>query len=378
MKKKILFLITKSNFGGAQRYVLDVASNLPKDQFAVSVALGGDGVLIEKLEAAGIRVIRIPSLERDISLKKELLSFWSIAKIIRTEKPDILHVNSSKAGGIGAFWGRLFRVPRVLYTAHGWAFNEDRGALSRFIVGFFHWLTILFAHTTITVSDTLASQMHWLGTKRKMVTVYNGRTQPVYLTREAARTYFRAHEPRLDAHMGELWTGTIAELHPIKGHEVMLEAMAKLVAKGNQLRHLIIGDGELHKQLENKIEELELTEYVFLLGHHDEASQYLKAFDIYVQPSFSEALAYTIIEAAQAGLPIVASRVGGIPEILTNEKNGVLVAPQDPKSLAGSISDLIQDTEKRTNLAEAAEIRGTDFSLDRMLDATIALYLTHQ
>ena len=150
-KKKVLFLITKSNFGGAQRYVFDLATHLDRDRYAVAVALGGNGSLIEKLTEAAIRVIRIPGLQRNISFKKELLSFWQIHKLLKAERPDVLHVNSSKAGGIGAFIGRLHRVPCIVYTAHGWAFNEDRSLVSRLLVGFLHWLTILFAHHTITV-----------------------------------------------------------------------------------------------------------------------------------------------------------------------------------------------------------------------------------
>ena len=131
-KTKVLYLITKSNWGGAQRYVFDLATSLPADSYEVCVACGGDGEMRKKLLANGVRVVTIESLERNISLKKELLAFREISKIVREEMPDILHVNSSKAGIVGTLIGRIKRVPKVIFTSHGWAFNEDRGFISRF------------------------------------------------------------------------------------------------------------------------------------------------------------------------------------------------------------------------------------------------------
>ena len=100
--KKVLFVITKSNWGGAQRYVYDLAINLPKESFEVKVALRGEGLLKQKLEENNIQTIQIPHLQRDINATRELLSFFSLIKIFNKEKPDIIHLNSSKAGGIGA------------------------------------------------------------------------------------------------------------------------------------------------------------------------------------------------------------------------------------------------------------------------------------
>lgn len=124
-REKILFLITKSNWGGAQRYVYDLAVTLDKEQFEPIVVLGGDGVLKNMLEHAHIRTISIKTLQRDVSIKKEFAFANELRKIIKEEKPSVLHVNSSKAGGVGALIGRLTGVPRIIFTAHGWAFNEQ-------------------------------------------------------------------------------------------------------------------------------------------------------------------------------------------------------------------------------------------------------------
>src|SRR3989344_8728852 len=130
-KIKILYVITKSNFGGAQRYVYDLAINLRG--YDVAVALGGNGVLNEKLTASGIRTCSVASLQRDISPTKDIGSFGNLYSIIKKEQPDIIHLNSPKAGGLGAFACRFLNASRytlhatrIIYTVHGWAFNEDR------------------------------------------------------------------------------------------------------------------------------------------------------------------------------------------------------------------------------------------------------------
>jgi len=186
-KKKVLFLITKSNWGGAQRYVYDLATNLDYEKFEPVVALGGDGILADMLENAGIRVITIESLGRDISVKKEWAFACELWKILRTEKPDVFHVNSSKAGGVGTLLGRLLRIHHVIFTAHGWAFNEDRPLWQRLIIKFLHWVTVILSHRTIAVSSAIVKEMNWPAAERKMKIVNPGRTIGPMYEKDASR-----------------------------------------------------------------------------------------------------------------------------------------------------------------------------------------------
>lgn len=374
-KTKILYLITKSNFGGAQRYVYDLATHLDPEEFDIAVALGGEGELKEKLESAGIRVIPIPSLQRDLSIKKEMQAFVDIYKILKLEQPDVFHINSSKAGGLGAFIGRLCRVPNIIFTSHAWAFNEDRPSWQKPVLKLFHWLTVLLSHRTITVSNAVKDQMDWPMVHNKMFTVYNGRPTIDFLDKNDARVALAKLAPQLADHIDGIWTGSIGELHPVKRHDVMIEVVANLVAGGHQIRHLIIGDGELQEKLTQLIEEKGLTEHVFLLGRIDEAARYLKAFNYYVQPSRSEALAYTVVEAAQAGLPIVASNVGGIPEVIENGKSGLLVPKEDPTSLQSALERLLNKPDESSLFAQAAQERGTRFSMETMQQETLTVYV---
>ena len=160
MRKKILYLITKSNWGGAQKYVYDLAINLPKENYEVVGATGGTGepgattgILVNKLKAQNIRTVFLSTFTRNIFFTNELFSFWAVFKLIKKERPDILHLNSSKAGGIGAFCGRILRVPKIIYTAHGWPFNENRSYLSKKIIYILSWLTCALSHHVITISQ---------------------------------------------------------------------------------------------------------------------------------------------------------------------------------------------------------------------------------
>lgn len=375
-RKKVLFLITKSNWGGAQRYVYDLAVGLPQEDFDVVVALGGDGLLATKLRSAGIKVISIPSLQRDISLVKELHSLREISDIIEVEKPDILHINSSKAGAYGALIGRLHHVPKIIFTAHGWAFNEDRPFWQRLILKKIHWLTVLLCHQTIAVSKEVVRQMNWPFAKRKMTVIYNGRELENLKSRDEARAALIEDEPRLQKYKDDFWSMTIGELHPIKRHDAVIKSMKEIVRRWPHTRHLIISTGQEEKRLRELIKELELQDHIFLLGQINEAAQYLKAADLFILASRSEAMPYVIIEACIAGLPIVATAVGGIPEVIENEKSGLLTKPLDNEALFEAIFELRTNHEKRAQLSSGAITRAEHFTFDRTLEKTISLYNT--
>jgi glycosyltransferase involved in cell wall biosynthesis len=305
MKKKILFAITKSSWGGAQRYVYDLAMNLPKEQFEVVVALGGAGTLTEKLAGTGVRVISLPRLTRDIRILSDpTLVLFSLLKVFRTERPDVVHLNSSKAGGIGAFAARLAGVPRIIFTAHGWPFAEKRNVLWRSFAWFGSWGTALLSHAVIVVSKNdlrLGNQLPFCA--RKMHLIYNGIKLPMeFSSGEIIRSAFP---------LGVKVTGTVGELTHNKNQIALVEQ-----AKQNaDMFVAIVGEGEERTQLEAKIKEYDLSKRVKLFGFIL-AKDAMKGFDVFALPSLKEGLPYVLIEARAAGLPIDANRIGGVGEIL--------------------------------------------------------------
>lgn len=378
-RKKVLFLITKSNLGGAQQYVFDLATNLPSNVYDVVIAAGGDGLLIDKLKNEGFKVYSLSSLKRNVSFFNEVRTFFTIIGILRKERPDIFHINSSKAGGIGSLAGRLCRIPRIIFTAHGWAFNEDRSPFQKKIIKLLHWTTVILAHTTITVSDGLRKQLNWPLVQQKMVTVHLGRTVRDIKNPDDARGILEMKvqntSARLIDYHTDFWLGTIAELHPIKRLDRAIDAVATLVTEFPNLRFVIIHDGELREKLEQQVRRLKLQEHVFFTGVVDDAARFISAFDLFVLPSKSESFGYVLIEAGQAGVAVVATNVGGIPDIITSGENGLLVPPDNTQALTGALRTLLLDEDLRIKLAKAHYEKSKTFTVKKMVKETEAVYL---
>ncbi len=379
-RTKVLHLITKSTWGGAQRYVEDIATHLEPTHFDVVVGVGGDGPLISVLEAKGVRVRTLHHLQRNVGVFGELRAFFEIVKCIKKEKPDVLHIHSSKAGLLGSLAGRLCGVPRIVFTAHGWAFNEDRPLWQKRSIFILHALTVLLAHVTVTVSQSMRGQMRFPFMRKKMVTIYPGRETLTMLTKDNARgvieRYVENAETRLIDYHDDLWIGTIAELHPTKQLNVAIDAVDSLRHEFPTLRFIIIHDGELRASLEAYVMERNLEAHIFFTGTIENAARLLPAFDVFVLPSKSEAFGYVLVEAGQAGLPVVATRVGGIPEIIENHKTGLLVESGDREGFTQALRALLSDSRMRQELGTAHQKRVEQFSLDEMLRKIRALYTT--
>lgn len=302
-KKKILFVITKSNWGGAQRYVYDLATALP-NEFEVSVAFGQSGLLAKKLDAAQITTYQISSFQRDISIITDVKSFFELLRLFRTKKPDVVHLNSSKAAGIGALAARLAGVRSIIFTAHGWPFAEKRNIAWRSFAFLGSWATSLFSHAIIVVSkNDLRIGKHMPLCAAKMHMIHNGIDLAVkFDSGEVIRRAFPS---------GVQITGTVGELTRNKNQIVLIEQ-----AKNDQKMYVaIVGEGEERPRLEAKIKEYGLSERVKLFGFFY-ITEVVKGFDVFSLPSLKEGLPYVLLEAKAAGIPIVANRVGGVSEIL--------------------------------------------------------------
>ncbi len=301
---KILFVITKSNWGGAQRYVYDLAMRLKQEDVTVAVALGGTGALQQKLKAAGISVIPLKSVQRDLSVTADIGGFFSLYKTMRSYKPDVVHLNSSKAGGLGALAARLSGVPRIIFTVHGWPFAEKRSIVWRLFAFLGSWATALFSHVVIVVSKNdlrIGKRLPLCGAKMHLI--YNGIDIPMrFESGEKIRTAFPP---------GVRITGTIGELTRNKNHIALVE-QAKC---DPHLFVAIVGEGEDRARLEMKIKEYGLGTRVKLFGFIP-SNEVMRGFDVFALPSLKEGLPYVLLEAKAAGLPIVANRVGGVGEIL--------------------------------------------------------------
>lgn len=381
MAKTVLFVVTKSNWGGTQRYVYDLATHLP-DGLEPVVAFGGTGSpgaesgrLAEMLKEKGIRTIFIPELKRNISLGADVMAFWALCHILKIEKPDILHLNSSKVGGLGALAGRLARVKHIVFTAHGWPFWEDRHPIVRGIIFLLSWCTVLLSHTTICISKYDACNIRWMPfIHKKIRVIYNGVPDIQFLSRGDAQSALFSADDR-QAHAGDLWVVTNAELHPNKN---MLTALAVIKQAnqrtGRKIFYSIMGDGEQKTAIELRLRESGLQTQVRMLGFIPNGRIYMNAFDAFFLPSKKEGVPYVILEAGLSGLPVVASNVGGIPEAIEDGASGMLRRPDDMSGFVDALISL-QDTDTRETLGEKLRMRtAAIFPMRQMLDQTFALY----
>jgi len=374
---KILYVITKSNWGGAQRHVFDLATAMKDKGHDVWVAVGGNGILMDKLEKAGIYTFSIATLGRDISPGKDAGSFKELFTIIKNKRPDILHLHSPKAAGLGALAGRLLRVKKIITTVHGWTWNESRPFYERAPIAFFSWITMLLSSTTILLSEKDRSQaLYFPWVKNKLTLIPLGIKPPTFMSVDGAKQFIsKLIGMELGEYNKKTVIGCIAELHPNKGLPYLVEAMSVVVEQRTNAIIVILGDGQEKDSLQLAIKERNLEKHIFLGGFVDNASDYLKAFAVFVLPSIKDGLPYTILEAGCASLPVVATTVGGIPEIVEDMKSGILIQSKNSRELSHALSFMIEHPDERKKYGTALKERVTvKFGIDKMLWMIEGLY----
>ncbi len=359
---KILFIITKSNFGGAQRYVFELATRLKKDGYSIAVALGGNGALKTKLEEEDVEVFSITGAQRDISITKEIQVLWRIFSIIREYKPDVVHLNSPKIGGLGSVAARLAyalnrtKTGKIIYTNHGWAFNEPRPEWQQILIRIFSWLTVFLGGTTIVLGNTERNDVRgWPFVQNKFVIIPNGVSDFHVYDKKTALTRL-VGEQKAEEWIAEkrLIIGTISELHKNKGLTFALEGLNSYIEQypTQKIAYVVIGEGEERKALEENIKKLSHlhSEHVVLAGQIPEAREYVGAFDLFLLSSVKEGLPFAILEAGSAGIPVISTSVGGIPEVIQNLENGILIAPRRPQEIKNALAYLDEHPEVNANM----------------------------
>lgn len=350
---KILQIITQGERGGAQLHVRDSALGLQARGHDVYVATGkqsglADRWLFEELEKGGfdrlqLRIIR--DLQRDVHFSTELRAFSQTYKLVKSIKPDIVHVHSSKAGSLCATAARLAGA-KVVYTVHGFVFNEPMSVFSKYFYLVSELVARFFRNYTITVSkfDLATGRKYHIIPKKKGIAIYNGidpHKVDSILTKEKARTALY-DKMGFTFPKGIRIIGLVANLYPAKGVEYLIDA-AYLAERYKGLTNtifIVIGEGELRKELEEQIKEHNVQGIFFLMGAVPDAYKYLKAFDLFVMPSVKEGFPYALLEVMMARVPFIATKVGGIPEI-AEYAQAPLVEPGSAKYLTEKIVDFI-------------------------------------
>ncbi|MBI4919699.1 glycosyltransferase family 4 protein [Candidatus Azambacteria bacterium] len=371
-KKKILFIITKSEMGGTQRFLCELAAHLNPEKYEIAVAAGGHGELLEKLYEKNIETIKIRNFSNAPGIKN-LAVFFEIFRLIKKTNPDILYLLSSEAGFIGSIAGGLYRFiarkkMKIIYRIGGWAFKEPRNLFIKKIYLWAEKISAPFKDIIITNSefDRKIAAKNKIAIPEKILTVYNGidLNELKFIPRETARKLlFRSINP-----ISRPLIGTIANLYKNKGLEYLIAAAKKIKNEGRNWCFMIIGDGPEKNRLGKLIKNSELENTVFMVGAIPDAYQYLKAFDLFVLPSIKEGQPWAILEAMAAARPILATNIAGIPETIENEKSGLLVEPADSNALANAIEKIMTHPSLAQKCAKNAHLTVKEkFDLETMI-----------
>jgi glycosyltransferase involved in cell wall biosynthesis len=356
---RILILITLAETGGAQTYV---ASLLPAlaPSFEVVVAAHGEGPLVAAARDAGVPFVALRHVRRSLHPARDLLGLLELVALIRRVRPDIVHVNSSKAGVLGRIAAALTRVPVTVFTVHGWAFKAYSGMASTLYRSADR---LLAPATTVTICVTETERAAGLaaGTCSADRTVVIPNAVDVDA---APRARHDGDPPRIVA---------VGRLASPKDPWTLVRALARV--RASPYSALIVGDGPDQSGVEAEVRELGLESAVELCGARRDVPDLLARSDVFALASRSEGGPISILEAMAAGLAVVASDVGGVSELVVDGTTGLLVPPADPDALAAALDRLLADPELRRRLGAAGLERARErFDLSAMRGAHLELY----
>ncbi|KKS44883.1 MAG: Glycosyl transferase, group 1 [Candidatus Azambacteria bacterium GW2011_GWA2_42_9] len=349
--KKILFIITKSEMGGAQRFLYELVTHLDAQMYVILVAAGRNGELFEKLFKKDIKTARIRNFS-NIPGIKNFLAFIEIFNLLRKFRPDILYLLSSEAGFIGSLAGSFYSLLfwrenlKIIYRIGGWAFKEPHNIFIKKIYLWSEKFSSVLKDIIIVNSefDRQLAIKNKITKPNKITTIYNGISLneiKFFLTEEAKKFINSKILYSKFYILNSILIGTIANLYKNKGLEFLVKTMSVIKGQMSNVTLMIIGDGPERKNLEKLIKKYKLKNNVFLLGAIPDAYKYLKALDLFVLPSIKEGQPWVILEAMAAEVPIVATNIAGIPEMIENGKSGLLVEPADPAALANAIEKML-------------------------------------
>jgi sugar transferase (PEP-CTERM/EpsH1 system associated) len=355
-----MHLLHKLGVGGMEVGVVKLANLLPRHSVATSICslMPADG-LTTRLAP------EVPLYELTRRPGNDLRLVLQLAGVLRRARPDVLHTHSWATLCEGLVAARLAGVPVVVHGEHGTLETRPRNRrIQRWA-----WQR---CDRVLSVSSRLAERMSAeMGFPlERITTIRNGVDLPLFASADRGRG-----RRALGLDPAQLVIGTVGRLVPVKGHETLLHALAQLRDRGRSYQAVIVGDGILRAQLESRVRELGLGGAVHLAGHREQVADALAAMDLFVLPSISEGLSNTILEAMAAGLPVVATRVGGADELVSHGRTGLLVPSGDVDALARALDDVARCADTRAAMgAEGRRLAEREFSLEGMVANYERLY----
>jgi len=360
---KVLHLLQGLNIGGLEKVVISLVKRVDKERYTPSLCCFDNlGPLVSSIPKG----IKVHLLQR-----KQGIDYWyplKLARLLKSEGIQILHLHNSTAFFYGTIAGKIARIPAIIYTEHA------RDSLPDVRIRITEKVLSYFIDKAVVVADYLKHNLikyQWFN-PLKITVIPNGVDEEEFKDLPEGERVKR----ELGLSPDQKVIGMIARLDPIKNHWCLLRAMQRIAREFQNVVLLIVGDGPLKEELISMIRDYGLQGRVFLLGARDDIPRILTAIDIFVICSKSEGLPMTLIEAMASGKAIVASRIGGIPEIIKNKINGILVSSGNPEELAESISSLINKPELMEELGLVAKKTFCSrFTLQSMVQSYEDIYM---
>jgi len=381
---RLLRIITRLNVGGPSFHVLQLAHGL--EGFGIRTLLlhgsseADEGSLAGRLEERGIEHRRIPELRRAVSPGGEGAALRGILRELRRFEPQIVHTHLAKAGALGRLAARISRTPAVFHTFHGHVFSGYfPGAVSRAIVraerGLARWTDRILVPGETVRGEILRHRI----APATRVLAYPPSVDWEEFDRDAGAPDPAASHGltslRLDGIGGPV-LGVVGRLVPIKGHTTLFHAAALLAAQGARFRLVVAGDGPERGALEALAARLGLGDRIRFVGFVRNRAALYRNLDLLVLPSESEGVPVALLEGMAAGVPVVATTVGGIPEVVESGRTGLLVAPSDPVALAGALLALVDSPATLREMGRrAAEGARERFDPKKTMVFLVDLYL---
>jgi glycosyltransferase involved in cell wall biosynthesis len=348
-------------------------TGLDKGRFEVELACAPGGALVDESVKRGIKFRPVRHFVQRVSPFNDLFALAELILLMRGEKYDIVHSHNSKAGFIGRLAARITRVPAIVHTIHGFAFHDIERPPRRALFRSLERFAAPMADKLIVISNPLRE---WglgsgIGKPEQYVTIYSG----IELGRFQADLDVEKIKRELGISPDDLVVGAVSKLWEGKGHRCLLRAARDVVDKIPGVKFLFVGEGYLRGELESLRDSLGLQDKVIFTGFRSDIPEITACFDIAVLASLFEGLGRVLLEAMAVGKPVIASRVGGIVDVVDDGLTGILVPPGDEKALVSALIRLLSDGDPRKRMGEAGKRKiDSRFSAKTMVNEIEKVY----
>lgn len=384
-RKTVIHVITQLDGGGSARSTVCTVLGHDRHRFRVGLAYGRPraetgasnvltAVELEEIRQAGVALYEIPTLVRAISPLSDARATLALWRLFSRERPDIVHTHTSKAGTVGRIAAWLARVPAVVHTPHGHVFYGYFGRAMSEAIRLVERVLARITDRIVTLTErgALEHVQYRIAGRGKFVTIPSGIRVAEF--RSACGDPI-VKRKELGLPLDGPLIGTVGRLVPIKGHAWLIRAIPRVLAEFPQACVVFIGDGPLADELRQLANEVGVGRNVVFLGTRQDVPACLAALDLFVFPSLNEGMGRALIEAMAVGLPVVATGVGGIPDVVVDGESGVLVPPKDAMALADAVRAMLRDPGRRRAYGEAAKRRVDDrFDVEAMVEKLERLY----